>query len=90
MIALRYHRHVTGATVKRIRKALALTQREFAAQLGVHKVTVAKWETGAQRIQRPTAKLIELLGALATGASARPKVASRKPRLTRKRRGRTS
>ena len=39
--------------VKRIRKALGLTQRQFAERLGVHVVTVAKWETDAQGIRGP-------------------------------------
>lgn len=34
-----------------LRLRMGKTQRELADQLGVHKVTVAKWETGAQRLQ---------------------------------------
>lgn len=29
---------------------MSMTQRELASQLGVHIVTVAKWETGARRL----------------------------------------
>jgi len=32
--------------VRRLRARLALTQTRFAALLGVHKITVAKWEGG--------------------------------------------
>ena len=86
MIALHYHPRVTGAVVKRIRKALALTQREFAERLSVHKVTVAKWETGAQGIRGPAAKLIELLKTAILQAPARPKSKGRRG-AARKRRG---
>ena len=82
---MHYHPRVTGAVVKRIRKALALTQREFAERLGVHKVTVAKWETGAQGIRGPAAKLIELVGTAMVQAPARPKSKGRS-RAARKRR----
>ena len=57
-----YHLGVTGAQVKRIQKALGLIQQQFADRLGVHKVTVAKWETDAQGMRSPAARLIALLG----------------------------
>jgi transcriptional regulator with XRE-family HTH domain len=62
-IAIRYHPDMTGQEVKRIRHALGLTQRQFAAQLGVHVVTVAKWETDMQGLRGPAVKLITMLGA---------------------------
>jgi DNA-binding transcriptional regulator YiaG len=49
--------------VKRIRKALGLTQRQFAERVGVHVITVAKWETDAQGIRGPAERLMRLLGA---------------------------
>jgi DNA-binding transcriptional regulator YiaG len=47
--------------VRLIRKTLGLTQSGFAALLGVHVVTVKKWETGAQGMRAPADRLIRLL-----------------------------
>ena len=66
---------VTGAQVKRVREAMGLTQYEFAKRLGVHPVTVAKWETGAQGIRGPAVRLMALLAEGAT--TANPKSAPR-------------
>lgn len=41
---------MTPADLKTIRDALGLTQQALADRLDVHRVTVAKWETGAQPI----------------------------------------
>jgi DNA-binding transcriptional regulator YiaG len=62
---------VTGTQVRRIRQALGLTQLEFAKRLGVHAVTVAKWETDAQGMRGPAARLIMLLGENATPANTK-------------------
>jgi DNA-binding transcriptional regulator YiaG len=62
---------MTGAQVKRVREALGMTQDAFAKRLGVHPVTVAKWETDAQGMRGPAARLIALLGETATKADAR-------------------
>jgi DNA-binding transcriptional regulator YiaG len=70
VIAFHYTRLVTGAQVKRVREALGLTQHEFAKRLGVHAVTVAKWETDAQGMRGPAARLITLLGEGATKVEA--------------------
>lgn len=61
-LVFHYHVNMTGAEVKRIRKALGLTQRQFAERVGVHVVTVAKWETDAQGIRGPAVRLMRLLG----------------------------
>jgi DNA-binding transcriptional regulator YiaG len=47
--------------VRRARKRLGLSQSQFAALLGVHPVTVKKWETGAQNMRAPVERLIRLL-----------------------------
>jgi transcriptional regulator with XRE-family HTH domain len=60
-----------GSEVKRIRQALGLTQQEFADRLGVHMVTVAKWETDAQGMRGPAARLIALLGSGVRGVGTR-------------------
>jgi DNA-binding transcriptional regulator YiaG len=69
---------VTGAQVKRIRVALSLTQYEFARRLGVHPVTVAKWETDAQGMRGPAARLIALLSKTATTADTKNAPAPRR------------
>jgi DNA-binding transcriptional regulator YiaG len=47
--------------VQRLRKRLGLTQAKFARLLGVHRVSVARWESGASKVQAPMAKLIRLI-----------------------------
>ncbi len=36
---------MTGAEVRQIRESLNLTQAQFASLLGVHAITVSRWET---------------------------------------------
>jgi len=40
-----------------------MTQEELAEVLGVHSMTVSKWERGAQRIPEPVARLMHRLQA---------------------------
>jgi len=47
--------------VKKIRKHLGLTQSKFAALLGVHPVTIRKWEAGMQAVSPMAEKLMKLL-----------------------------
>ena len=62
------------AEIKRLRKRLGLTQSKFAALVGVHLVTVKKWEVGMQGMRRPVERLIRLLAdRAATGRQPRPK-----------------
>jgi transcriptional regulator with XRE-family HTH domain len=49
------------ARIKAIRRRLGMTQRQLAERLGVHVVTVKKWETGAYRIGRSAAVRLWLL-----------------------------
>ena len=51
---------MTPDGVRRARKALGLSQSKFAALLGVHLVTVKKWETGAQGMRATADRLIRL------------------------------
>jgi DNA-binding transcriptional regulator YiaG len=60
-VAERYLLSVDRQEVRRIRKKLGLTQSAFAALLGVHLVTVKKWETGKQGMHAPADRLIRLL-----------------------------
>jgi DNA-binding transcriptional regulator YiaG len=52
---------VTSDEFARIRKRLGLTQPALAARVGVHPMTVSKWERGAQPIPEPVARLVMLL-----------------------------
>lgn len=49
-----------GKNIAEARKAIGLTQEQLAADVGVSKVTVARWETGARE---PTLKNIYQLAA---------------------------
>lgn len=40
-----------------------MTQDDLARELGVHRVTVARWETGEHGVPVPVAKLLERLAA---------------------------
>jgi DNA-binding transcriptional regulator YiaG len=50
---------VTGADVRRIRHGLQLTQAALARELGVTRVTVARWEIGVYAVPEPTARLCQ-------------------------------
>jgi putative transcriptional regulator len=52
---------MTPAGVRKVRKRLGLTQRQFAKLLGVHEITVAKWERGMQPMRNTHATLIRLV-----------------------------
>jgi transcriptional regulator with XRE-family HTH domain len=47
-----------GAELKRIRESLGLSMRELADQLGVHHITVWRWEHDKFRMGRHTDKFI--------------------------------
>jgi DNA-binding transcriptional regulator YiaG len=49
-----------------------VSQSQFAALLGVHLVTVKKWETGAQGLRTTAARLIRLLLAQHLPTSGKP------------------
>jgi DNA-binding transcriptional regulator YiaG len=57
-------------TVKRIRTQAGLTQPQLAARLGVHRVTVAKWEAGALVVPKMAAILLRLYEQLMGGEDA--------------------
>ena len=50
--------NVRADEFKRLREAAGLTQAECAELLGVHRVTVARWETGTRRIPEMAARLL--------------------------------
>jgi DNA-binding transcriptional regulator YiaG len=49
---------VTSDEFKRMREAAGLTQEKLAERLGVHRVTIARWETGERRIPEMAARLL--------------------------------
>ena len=65
-----------GADLRRIRKGLGLTQREFADLLRVTPLTVHRWETGQSRPQPAARERLEQIeaqtGAMAPGRVAEP------------------
>jgi DNA-binding transcriptional regulator YiaG len=54
---------VHAAELRRLREELKLTQVEFAHELGVHPMTVSKWESGARGIPEPVARLAQRMRA---------------------------
>jgi len=42
-----------GQEIKAVRKELGLNQTQLAEKLGVHRVTLAKWETGEVEPENP-------------------------------------
>jgi len=67
---------VTPGAVRKLRRRLGLSQSKFAALLGVHKVTVAKWEVGMLGMSATTDRLLRVLmqrGAQAVAPPARPR-----------------
>jgi len=54
---------MNAAQVKRIRRRLGFTQEGLAKVLGVHPMTVSRWERGTVNIPEPPAKLLRLLAA---------------------------
>ena len=52
---------MTGRDVRMARRALGMTQVEFAAKVGVHPISVSRWERDEVRVTPPVARLISLL-----------------------------
>lgn len=49
------------AAVRKLRRRLALTQEQLAAELGVRQQTVSEWETGAYRPRGASERLLEIV-----------------------------
>lgn len=62
-----------GRDVRRVRRLLGLTQRAFAAKVGVTPNTVARWERDELTVGSTAAILIRLLGALHTTTKEGPR-----------------
>lgn len=51
----------TAEEIKKTRKRLGLTQKEFAELVGISKPTIERWETSENKITGPIATLLPLL-----------------------------
>jgi len=74
---------MTPNAVRQLRARLGLTQTRFAALLGVHKITVAKWEGGTKGMSFTSKRLLRVLAQHGPQALAPPP----RPGTTRRRRG---
>jgi DNA-binding transcriptional regulator YiaG len=54
---------VKPGELQAIRDALGLTQEELADHLGVHRVTVARWESGTRAIPEMAVRLLRRIQA---------------------------
>jgi DNA-binding transcriptional regulator YiaG len=62
---------MTRTDVQRLRRRLGLTQVELAERLGVHPLTVSRWERGQVRVTEPMARLLRLLATVPTTKGGR-------------------
>ena len=53
--------YITANEIKKIRKQLGLTQKEFALLINCSKSTVERWETSSEPIVGPIVLLLKLL-----------------------------
>lgn len=60
-IRFAFENYTTAEEIKRIRKRLNLTQKEFAILAGCSKPTVERWETSTGKITGPIAALLYML-----------------------------
>jgi transcriptional regulator with XRE-family HTH domain len=49
---------MTGSEMRRHRETLGLKQTELAERLGVHPMTVSRWERGIGSISKPVEQLV--------------------------------
>lgn len=54
-------RDITNTEIKSLREDLNLTQKDFAAVMGVTKKAVESWESGAKRPNGAARRLIDLI-----------------------------
>ena len=52
---------MTGKEIKEKRKAKRWTQQQLADMIGVHQVTVARWETDANKPHPAVIRLLRML-----------------------------
>jgi len=71
---------MTPTEIRKLRKRMGLSQSSFAKLLGVHEVTVSRWENGAAGLSNPARTLLELLAQSPTATIPTPKQRRRKTR----------
>lgn len=71
---------MSPAEITQIRQRLALTQAELAALLGVHLVTVSRWERGTLK---PSNWHLSVLAVFAAAAARKPKAGRKAMALVR-------
>jgi DNA-binding transcriptional regulator YiaG len=52
---------VTGTEFRKQRERLGMTQVQLAEQLGVHPITLSRWERDQVRVPGPVVRLLALL-----------------------------
>jgi DNA-binding transcriptional regulator YiaG len=68
---------MTPTQLRRLRKDLGFTQAKLAEFLGVHAVTVRKWEAGLQGMNTATSRLLRLLALQSKQQQKRPRALRR-------------
>lgn len=63
---------MTPDDLRAIRRALGLSQEGLAAAVGVHRVTVARWELGTHHVPPPVERLMRRLLAEQDQTTATP------------------
>ncbi len=58
-MAIGHNYPVTPSALKRLRRDLQMTQAGLAAELGVSRETIARWEIGSRRIPELAARLLK-------------------------------
>ena len=62
---------MTGQELRSLRRnGLKLSQAALASELGVHALTVSRWELGRCPIPGPAARLVELLAGVQSAKSS--------------------
>lgn len=52
---------MTGKQVRTVRRRLGLTQVQLAERVGIHPLTVSRWECDRVRVTAPMERLLRLL-----------------------------
>lgn len=54
-------KYITSSDIKRVRKKLNMTQKEFAELIGCSRPTIERWESGNENINGPIVLLINMI-----------------------------
>ena len=53
--------YITAGDIKRVRKSLDLSQKEFANLIGCSKPTIERWESGKENVTGPIVLLLQMI-----------------------------